>query len=634
MLAWYLLLSILTIGSHFTRFFFRQLELKSQIATWILSGVFITGWLLFISSYFLGYQSSLLIIIILNLILIIIKNIINRKESYNSFKCKITKIKQKLTKINWLFTLIFIFWLAIFSQLTISHNFFQKNNAYFTGGGAYGDLALHATLVYFFGLQPKLDLTSPIYSQKPTSYPFMIDFIAGQFLREGWSLQTSLVITSLPILVAFLFFTYGLMKTAGGSTKSWILMLFLFLFNGGIGILYFFQDWRKSQLNIWKFLINQPLQYAHIARKNIHWSNIVADYLLPQRGMIIGLALFSFFLMLFFKTSNAKKVNKKNLVGMSFLIGMSPWWHIHTFLTLMPLFIWSLFWWKKQKKLSIKIAILILLPALFLSIPQLYWQLSNTLNSNFIRFQFGWMKNTENFLMFWFKNMGISIFIWVGSILATYQQLQKHKKSYLILLFPLLILFVLTNLIIFQPHDYDNMKFMILAYLGVCSVASLWIEKHWPKKNFAKISSILLIIATCATGAISVIRETTLNWEIASQQCIKISNEIKEKTDPTGIFLSADKHNHPVTMLGGRKTLLGYRGWLWTHGINYNTTVSDMKLIFSGNPSALSLLDKYQIKYVYLGEVERTEWHANAAFFEKNFPKIIDLNGTQIFQIN
>src|SRR5207244_6675405 len=65
----------------------------------------------------------------------------------------------------------------------------------YSGGGAWGDLALHATFIEKFATQTKLNLTSPIYAQEKTTYPFLFDFYAAQLVRFGFTLQAALVIS-------------------------------------------------------------------------------------------------------------------------------------------------------------------------------------------------------------------------------------------------------------------------------------------------------------------------------------------------------------------------------------------------------------------------------------------------------
>ena len=56
-----------------------------------------------------------------------------------------------------------------------------------------------------------------------------------------------------------------------------------------------------------------------------------------------------------------------------------------------------------------------------------------------------------------------------------------------------------------------------------------------------------------------------------------------------------------------------------------------MKIIFSGGENAKELIEKYNIKYVLVGEQEKNEFSANIRFFEENFYKLYDQDGYQIF---
>ena len=115
-----------------------------------------------------------------------------------------------------------------------------------------------------------------------------------------------------------------------------------------------------------------------------------------------------------------------------------------------------------------------------------------------------------------------------------------------------------------------------------------------------------------------------------SPEAQKIAVFIKENTPPDAVFLSSTSHLSPL-ILSGRKRFVGFTGWLWAHAINYDQRFNDMEVIFSGDTGAKELIKKYNIKYVLVGEQEKSEFSANIRFFEENFNKFYDLNGYQIF---
>ena len=77
---------------------------------------------------------------------------------------------------------------------------------------------------------------------------------------------------------------------------------------------------------------------------------------------------------------------------------------------------------------------------------------------HFLRIQLGWVSGKDGIFWFWIKNLTPQIFLF---LIAYFFANSKLKKFYLAFLF----LFIITNIIIFQPYDWDNMKLMIWWFL-------------------------------------------------------------------------------------------------------------------------------------------------------------------------
>jgi hypothetical protein len=630
-----LLTSILSFGAVFTQLFFSRSPWYLRIALWFFSGTLVLSWVLFLTTLLVGYGGSQILTLTLSAGCVMYLGLMTwrqhrtlhwRTQVITALKKTVLSLKNHAAAV-----VIFLIWSVIFAQLAVTHNFLQQPSGLVSGGGAYGDLALHATFTQYFALQPSLDLDSPVYASEKTTYPFLLNFFAGQLLRTGMTLQQSLIVTSLPFMLIFVLFLWRAVRSAGGNTLAWSLAAAFFLLNGGVGIVHFFQDWQTAALPLWEFLLNQPLQYAHLADKNIHWSNILADYFLPQRSSVIGLGLASLFFATFFRAWHSKAARYHELLGVSILIGIIPFFHVHTYIALFPLLVWCVGWLWHARRISLREGLILIGIPVVLATPQLYWQFFHTFSESFVRFHLGWMSTQSSVLTFWLRNWGAGVLLWLISSLT----LARSKKvtPQLVILFPLLVLFGITNIVIFQPHDYDNMKLMLFSYLAVCLISAIEIEKWKVQKKIGKAQVLLLAIAVTLTGAVSVVREMTLRWPIADNGAIAIAERLKSETDPTKIFLTADNHNHPVPMLAGRKVLLGYRGWLWTHGVEYQQVERDVAIIFEGRPRALELLASYQVGYVFISSLEREQFSVNTRFFDDTFEKIVIDQDTSVYKV-
>ena len=63
---------------------------------------------------------------------------------------------------------------------------------------------------------------------------------------------------------------------------------------------------------------------------------------------------------------------------------------------------------------------------------------------------------------------------------------------------------------------------------------------------------------------------------------IAFAEVIKQKTAPRAMILHAPIHNTPV-FFSGRRSLMGYPGHIWTHGIDSGPREADIKKIYNGS---------------------------------------------------
>lgn len=612
---------IVSVGAAVVRLFSHKLYIFEKIALSVILGTIAVSWVLFTATFFTNFQFGLTIGSFFCLIF----------AGYIFFKqpkvlpATLTK-KQTVSFLTYLTV-----WSLIIVPLFVSHMLYSKPTGWYTAGGSYGDLALHSAFIHRFAQLDTMNLTSPIYATESTTYPFMINFLAGIFMRAGASIQAALLFTSVSIVLSMLtLFFFLLFRISKRVVTPWIWSI-LFLCNGGFGFVYFYQDWQKSGLPLQVFLQEMPFSYTHIVDHNMHWSNIIADYFLPQRTFLIGLGIFSAFLLLWYLNWHEKK-NAAHRYILSFIIALTPFFHIHTFLVMLPLhclFILAQLYLKKSKVKEWLAPSIVLV---VLALPQLTWQFGQTLSESFTKVKWGWMKKEDtSFALFWLKNMGLEFILIIPGLVYL---LKTHKDLWLKLtIAPLAFIFLACNIFIFQPHEYDNMKFMLYSHLAF-SIAIALIMTHFWKNIFAKISIVLLILLWSFAGILTIYRESTLSWQINSVENISVGAFIRNNTAPTAIFLSADGHNHPVTMVAGRATVMGYRGWLWTHGINYSQTERDVMTMLRGLDNTEELLKEYKVEYVFIGSQELHDYKANEAFFQEKYPVIyIDLD-YRIYKVN
>ncbi|MFZ1721313.1 MAG: hypothetical protein WAU07_02300, partial [Microgenomates group bacterium] len=84
--------------------------------------------------------------------------------------------------------------------------------------------------------------------------------------------------------------------------------------------------------------------------------------------------------------------------------------------------------------------------------------------------------------------------------------------------------------------------------------------------------------------------------------------------------------------LTGRQSLLTFRGWLWTHGYDYDSVERDACSLF-GKPNQPELWKKYSLDYITVSNNERHVWKANEAEMRKIFKVATESTDYVVFEV-
>lgn len=624
------LCSSLLLGFSVTAFLPIRWYKAESVAASAATGLFLGTWVSFLSIWILGYTIGFYISIILLLIsslsawrIAAHKNLLGKP--YASFKKRADSI---------LWTIITTAFILLFSYLLFTHMLEVKNGAYYSGGSTWGDIALHLSLMTNFAYQPEFTWNFPIFASAKLSYPFLIDFTSGLLYRFGFSIQAALIAPTLLYVIActqlLFFFSYRCFKSAAAST----LTLILFFINGGPGgLVPFWQDWQASHLPLFTFLISMQKEYAHIMDSHIVFSNIIADYILPQRSFVVGLSVFGLLLTCLEQAWRKETSARFLFIFIAIVGGLLPLAHIHTFFVVMGIMVWLTLgdMWRKKHWVSPWLPTTLLMASV--AAPQVFWQLHSNYTASFGHWQIGWMRAANQpILLFWFLNMGAAIIFLVTNFLSI-GRLKKERLFWYLLYGALVTLFIMTNIYIFQPNEYDNMKFMIYSYLGIVILAAPTLTTWLHKKIQWKIFSLLIIVSLTITGILSVFRETYTSWLFLPQPDIYFARSVLQNTLPGARILTASKHNHSVPTLTGRPIVMGYAGWLWTYGINYQSTEKDIETMYAGTPVTPLLLKKYDISYVVIGPMERADFHINENYFRQYAKRTVESQQFSLYDV-
>lgn len=533
-------------------------------------GIIIQTWFVFIISYFIELAPPLgLITIIVFLVLSQIIHQINHKNN--------VKMEFKITTIQiWTYSISFAFW---FYTMYLS---MFENNEYSKGSG-FSDLGFHLNIISSIthGInhrrQKLMSLRSTFYAGVDLVYPFIPNFYSAFLISTGHcSIRYSLMIPSTLIGWSFIVGLYSLTLLLARSHLASALSVFIFFNLGGLG---FFSLLEKEcrDLPMW------DLDFAVCNRgKNYFWFHPITHVLIPQRA-----SLWAYPLLLWTYTSLIISIIKKDFKLMALagiLTGVMPNVQLHAYVSVAQ---WSVLYclvkliekeWRRFKQYfmiwSLYGAI-----AISLALPQmpLYLKRVNNASYKFLDFNPIWNysdldceDNIFKPVMLWIKSLGFfAIISLLGGILVL-------KKFQFLCYIPSLIIFIVANLILYQPWALDNTKIFYTGWIPFAvPVVANFLQKIVminTKKVFEIISYfilILILVITCLSGFLTTV--TTYNFPVSmfkEKGAFKFGLWVAENTPINAIFSVDGGPGNPVPTIGGRQMYCGYGGWIYTHGLS------------------------------------------------------------------
>ena len=479
----------------------------------------------------------------------------------------------------------------------------------------WGDGAYHLSMVQRFLHANPFSLDQPILSGRTLTYPFFVNFLTALLVRLGmpfsWAWHAPTFIFGWGMLVC------GWMWAREFFNKRILSYLFVFVLvcGAGLGFLWLAKNVALDVGRIGigaaieKDIVNTVFEYSHLDIRtggkplgggypaNIVWVVPLISFFSHQRSFMLGAGIGFLLLYGLWRYWYARDCRwSRWLVLFSFL----PLIHLHTFIALV-IFIgsWLAARIARTREFFTKKIFVWGIVAFLLTIPSVIWLGHGVVrdaagSSFFLRPWFGWAMcthaqswlwcdpgvadTTNNVLWFWAKNFG---FIWIGWVAAMLFFMTRGKGNERIrdIILPSTLLFILPNIVLFQPWEFDNNKifFWWWAAAGILSLGLS--DMEFEKFSRRKIILFVFLVLFCAFAVLSgvfdiaqrarhgfVIKSGEKNFSYYGGYGIAIANMTEDRTGSEDIILTSRSPNTPVALIAGRRLYLGYTGWLWTQG--------------------------------------------------------------------
>lgn len=507
-----------------------------------------------------------------------------------------------------------VIWLIVWRRML-----YQESGGLFAGWvNIWGDWAAHLSYTTSFAFGDNFPVKMPLLIGAKFSYPFLVDFLSAILIKLGSGLIPAMLLPGMIFSTALVVILTGFGQTLAQSFKAGKLTAMVFLFNGGLGWWWWLKDIQTSGLG--PTLTNLPREYTHLEKLfNIEWINIITSQVIPQRGFLLGFpAATLVYLFFWYYWQNHRP---RYLLAAGLLTALLPLVHAHSLAIVAAVGV-GLFLLKPNKNWFY-----FFLPLLILALPVIaYFYWSSVGTSGFIRYFPGWLatKRGDNLLWFWAKNLGLMAILPLLGL-----KLSPVKLRWFSL--PFWLIFAAANLWLFQPWEWDNTKFFVHWYLIACVLASAVLAK------LPKTLAAILLTITVGAGLLDVWRLTQYPYrkiKFWTNEQLQLADWVKTNTPPGAKFLTADNHDHWLPTLTGRQILLGFKGWLWTYGLDYSQQEKAAAAIFAGRPEAEASINAYGLTYAVIGPMEReVKPPINETWFKQNYRLVFQTATTQIYSL-
>jgi hypothetical protein len=318
------------------------------------------------------------------------------------------------------------------------------------------------------------------------------------------------------------------------------------------------------------------------------------------------------------------------MIAAGFIAGLLPLVHAHSFIATMG--VGGVLALINIKKWRDWLAFFVV--ASVIAIPQLLWSTHGSAVSTraFIGWDFGWGHGDENVIWFWFKNTGAFIPLLVAALLwKTDKYLVPRRLLFFYL--PFTLCFIVPNLIKFAPWIWDNIKIIFYWWIASAPIVALLLARLWEGNTVHRTAAGALLVVLTLAGGLDVFALLTRQGEYQEfdRDGVAFAETIKQQIPPRAMILHAPIHNTPI-FLTGRRSLMGYPGHIWTHGIDSGPREADIKRIYAGSPDAPALLAKYGVDYVVVDPQERSVMPVNDAFFSR-YPEVTTVGEYHLYKV-
>ena len=519
----------------------------------------------------------------------------------------------------------------------------------------FGDLPFHLSVITSFAFGNNFPPEDPTYAGVRFTYPFISDFVSAVFVQCGADLRQSMFIENFILGISFVGLVHRWAQVMLRDTLAAIITPLLVLLNGGFGWTLLYDKAKGNAGGLFGVLADLPPSFTVIPETTWRWGNAISALLVPQRGFLMGLPLATIAFTQWWLATNkiqpditsktratgkSKSVRHeepkrrfpvatRRMIAAGVAAGLLPLVHAHSFVVVMAMAGCLALIQRRWREWFTFFAV-----ASAIAVPQLLWSTLNSAvdASTFFAWESGWDHGQDHPVWFWFKNTGLFIPLIFAAILMKADGYVVPRRVLLFYL-PFTLCFIIPNFVKMAPWIWDNIKVLYYWWLASAPIVALLLAKLWRQGTIRRVIAALLFVCVTLAGALDVagIAFRTNKYGVFDPAGMRFAELVKQQTEPRSLVIHAPVHNTPV-FLTGRRSLMGYPGHIWTHGLEFVRREGEIKRMYLGSPDSEQLMRTKGVDYAVVGPHERMVAPVNEEFFSR-FQKVGEVGEYKLYKI-
>lgn len=527
-------------------------------------------------------------------------------------------------------------WYRADSGLTVSSSHFTLDWSMHLG-----DLA---SLVY----GDNLPMQAPRFADQLYGYHFLATFTAAAITEVGVPPGYALAAHSMIGMLFCLLATYAFARRVLRRTGAAVLATLLFYLGGSFGWLLTVRQFNETG-DLWDTVRYHAWGFGVYDRDgSFAWNQVLSYPITAQRAFIYGIPLMLVIVTLLWL--GLRNGRYRPFIAAALITGTLPYANgsVILLIPLMVPFLAILFPIRRLSRSTftwvraypVRQWLTFGLIALVLVVPQVYVQQGADASGLEIRWSPGWNLSTPTASgrdpWWWYasKNYGFLLLLIPLAFLLR-RVLPSDARRLLLAAMPL---FVIAQLVTFQPLEGDNAKLVMLWYVFGAIAAAAALTECWRRARSALLRVALtgIVASMLLTGVLIHVEFIAQSGRIglARTDELAVGERVRERTSPHARFAAGQWFSNPVLMIGGRSLLVGNYWHVALHGYDARTREAALGEIMRYGPDAEREMVHWDVDYVAISPPEVQTYGADLEAYRARYPLVIEVGEFEIFAVS